>query len=453
MKRKKHHLKTSLLALGLFCLLPNAYSQSVLETYVNEGLQNNLVLKEKNISLSQSLLALKDAKSYFLPSVDFATTYNLAQGGRIIDFPVGDLLNGVYSSLNMLLDQQQFPQVDNIQEQFLPNNFYDARVRVSYPILNRSLYTNNRVQNQQVKLEEYEIAIYQAELTKNIKQAYYNYCLAHTALEILENSQKLVIQNLKDNCSLMANGKALPAQVMRAESEMENIKAQLAEAKKNVANTGHYINFLLNKDLESPIVFESQETASDNFLNVSQMELTGTRAEIAKLQTAEKIQIELLHLNQNYAIPTISTFLDLGLQGFDFQVNNQSRYYLFGLQLNMPIYQAGRNKRAITRSKLKLETLEIQKRQTQNGIAMRVKNLKNTIQSAVATKQSATANLKSATAYLNLINKGYKEGIYSLLEFIDARNQYTNASLQVSIAHYSLLNAIADLEREFTYLN
>ena len=46
-------------------------AQQVLDTYIKEGLANNLVLQEKNASLERSLLALKDAKSYFLPSVDF----------------------------------------------------------------------------------------------------------------------------------------------------------------------------------------------------------------------------------------------------------------------------------------------------------------------------------------------------------------------------------------------
>ena len=53
-------------------------AQQILETYIQEGLANNLVLKEKNASLDQSLLALKDAKSFFLPSMDFGASYTLA---------------------------------------------------------------------------------------------------------------------------------------------------------------------------------------------------------------------------------------------------------------------------------------------------------------------------------------------------------------------------------------
>jgi outer membrane protein TolC len=221
------HKKFLFCLLLFFGILAEAQAQSALTGYLEEGMQNNLVLKEKNISLDQSLLALKDAKSFFLPSLDFAANYTLANGGRAIILPLGDLLNGVYSSLNTLMDRQMFPQLQNLEEQFLPNNFYDARMRVSYPILNPNLQYYKQIKEQSVKLEAYEIEVYKAELARNIKQAYFKYCLAYTAKQILEESKILVQQNLKDNKSLLANGKGLPAQVLRAESEVENINSQL----------------------------------------------------------------------------------------------------------------------------------------------------------------------------------------------------------------------------------
>ena len=95
------------LILGVFLylvfLVTPTQAQQVLDTYIKEGLANNLVLQDKNASLEQSLLALKDAKSFFIPSVDFGASYTLAEGGRTIAFPVGDLLNPVYSTLNKVM--------------------------------------------------------------------------------------------------------------------------------------------------------------------------------------------------------------------------------------------------------------------------------------------------------------------------------------------------------------
>jgi outer membrane protein len=444
--------KIVLWLLSFFGILSEGQAQQILSEYISEGLQNNLVLKDRYISLDQSLLALKDAKSYFLPAIDFVTNYTLANGGRAIILPLGDLLNGVYSTLNTLTDRQVFPQLENIEEQFLPNNFYDARFRVTYPIINPDLHFNKLIRQQSVKLEEYEIEIYKAELVKNIKQAYYQYCLAYTAKQILEESKILVEQNLKDNRSLLANGKGLPAQVLRAESEDENINGQLIEAENKMANAAYYVNFLLNRPLQSQVIFEIQEIQEREIARLLQEEDYSRRAELVKIATAKNIQETVLRMNRNFAVPRLNTFMDLGMQGFDFDYSQQSRYALFGLNMSFPVFQGGRNRNEITRAKNEIDAISYKTELLDHQIDMSIRTAKNNIKAANAAKLSAESNFKSASAYLRLIDKGYKEGTNSLIEFIDARNQFTLSELKVTIANYGLLSAVAQLERELETL-
>lgn len=435
-----------------FGILSQGQAQRILSEYISEGLQNNLVLKDKYISLNQSLLALKDAKSFFLPAVDFGANYTLASGGRAIILPLGDLLNGVYSTLNTLTDRQDFPQLENMEEQFLPNNFYDARFRVSYPIVNPNLHFNKIIRQQSVKLEEFEIEIYKAELVKNIKQAYYQFCLAYTAKQILEESKILVEQNLKDNRSLLANGKGLPAQVLRAESEVENINSQLIEAENRMANAAYYVNFLLNRPLQSQVIFEIQQIREQEISRLLQEEDYSQRAELVKIATAKNIQETVLKMNQKFAVPRLNTFMDLGMQGFDFDYSQQSRYALFGLNLSMPVFQGGRNRNEITRAKNEIEAISYKSELLDNQIDMSIRTAKNNIKAANAAKTSAESNFNSASSYLRLIDKGYREGTNSLIEFIDARNQFTLSELKVTMANYGLLSAVAQLERELETL-
>ena len=101
-------LLLSLLLLGFISHHP-LMGQVYLQGYIETGLQGNLVMKQKNISLQQSLLALKEARSWFYPSADFTGDYNWAEGGRTIDLPIGDLLNPVYSTLNQLTEGAKCP--------------------------------------------------------------------------------------------------------------------------------------------------------------------------------------------------------------------------------------------------------------------------------------------------------------------------------------------------------
>ena len=425
-------------------------AQQILETYIQEGSANNLVLKEKNASLEQSLLALKDAKSFFLPSMDFGASYTLAEGGRTIAFPVGDLLNPVYSTLNKLTASSNFPQIENVSEQLLPNNFYDTRFRTTLPILNTDIKYQNQIRKEQVNWSSYQVDIYRATLIQDIRVAYFSFCAAHSSIEILKNTLQLVTQNLKDTRSLVDNGKKLPSAALRAESELEQVKSMLLEAENKTGNAAQYLNFLVNRPLEQPVVFEAIP------LDLSQVDLLlaeniqEQNPEIRAMQSMESIQETLLKSGKNYWVPKISTYADLGSQGFDWSFDSQSKYLMWGLNFSVPVFQGGRNQNQIQKNVIGLQSIQQQKELVNQKLNLSLQIQKNEVKTLLSGLQSAEKKLLAATAYLKLIDRGFKDGSQSLLEFIDARNQFTQAALQKTISEYKLQMALAQLERQLT---
>jgi outer membrane protein len=425
-------------------------AQQVLDTYIKEGLANNLVLQEKNASLEQSLVALRDAKSYFLPSVDFGASYTLAEGGRTIAFPVGDLLNPVYSTLNKLTASNSFPQIANVSEQLLPDNFYDTRFRTTVPVLNTDLIYQNQIRKEQVNWTNNQVEIYRASLIQDIRVAYFNFCAAHTSIEILTKSLQLVEQNLKDTRSLVENGKRLPAAVLRAESELEQVKSLLTEAKLKTNNAAYYLNFLVNRPLDQEVAFEQIPL---NISRVDQLlleDLNAQNPELRAMQSMERIQETVLKSGKNYWIPKLSTYADLGSQGFDWNFDTQSRYLLWGLNFSVPVFQGGRNQNQIQRNMLGLQAVQRQKELVNQKLNLNLQLQRNEVKTLLAALQSAEKKLISATAYLNLVDKAFKDGSQSLLEYIDARNQYTQAALLKNISSYKLQMSLAQLERQLT---
>jgi outer membrane protein TolC len=443
----------SLIYLVFLCISLQAaplQAQQILETYIQEGLANNLVLKEKNASLEQSLLALKDAKSFFLPSMDFGASYTLAEGGRTIAFPVGDLLNPVYSTLNKLTASSSFPQIDNVSEQLLPDNFYDTRFRTTLPILNTDIKYQNQIRKEQVNWSSYQVEIYRATLIQDIRVAYFSFCAAHSSIEILKNTLQLVTQNLKDTRSLVENGKGLPASVLRAESELEQVKSMLFESENKTVNAAQYLNFLVNRPLEQSVPFEAIP------LDLSQLDLLlaediqEQNPELRAMESLESIQQTLLKSGKNYWVPKISTYADLGSQGFDWSFDSQSRYLMWGLNFSVPVFQGGRNQNQIQKNIIGLESIQRQKELVNQKLNLSLKIQKNEVKTLLAGLQSAEKKLLAATAYLKLIDRGFKDGSQSLLEFIDARNQFTQVALQKTISEYKLQMALAQLERQLT---
>ena len=436
--------------LYLVFLITPTQAQQVLDTYIKEGLANNLVLQDKNASLEQSLLALKDAKSFFIPSVDFGASYTLAEGGRTIAFPVGDLLNPVYSTLNKLTASNKFPQIENVSEQLLPDNFYDTRFRTTLPLLNTDLIYQQQIRKEQVNWTSYQVEIYRATLIQDIRVAYFNFCAAHSSIAILKNTLQLVEQNLKDTRSLVENGKRLPAAVLRAESELEQVKSLVTEAELKTNNAAQYLNFLVNRPLDQSVAFEEIPLDLSRLDQLLLEDLHPQNPEMRAMQSMETIQETVLKSGKNYWVPKLSTYADIGSQGFDWSFDSQSKYLMWGLNFSMPVFQGGRNQNQIQRNVLGLESVQRQKELVNQKLNLGLQTQRNEVKTLLAALQSSEKKLVSASAYLKLVDRGFKDGNQSLLEFIDARNQYTQAALQKNISAYKLQMALAQLERQLS---
>lgn len=430
----------------IFIIMSTSSRAQNVDNYVQEGLKSNLVLQQKNVSLQQAQQSLQIAKSYFLPSVNVLADYTSGQGGRSIALPIGDLLNPVYASLNQMTQSDAFPQVENVNQNFFPKDFYDARIRTSLPLVNTDLYINRNIQSQQVMLKQYDVEAYKRQLVLEIKTAYYSQVAAEAAVKIYESALTLVHKNVEINESLLRNGKSLPANVLRSRSEMERVNAELNSSRNQVRNARQYLNFLLNRDLDA----EVNTTASLENIGfvVDTSAQADNREEVQIIKTQQDINESVLRMSRLSRLPKVNAFMDLGTQASSWKYNGDSRYYLVGVQLSLPIFQGFRNSITIRQNKLEIEKTSQHLTNSTKQLELTATLAKNQLQTTLENYKAAQEQLKSAQSYFHLIEKGYKEGVNSLIEFLDARNQFTNSQLQVNLRQLEVLTAQARVERE-----
>ncbi|MBT1701122.1 TolC family protein [Fulvivirgaceae bacterium PWU4] len=440
--------------LALFALVffgaAGVNGQSALDNYVSEGLKNNIVLQQKKISLDKALLSLKIASGMFAPAVGIQGNYTSGNGGRNISLPVGDLLNPVYASLNQLTGSDQFPQIENVNQNFLPNNFYDIKVRASMPLVNTDLIYNKKIQQQQVMLQEFEQDIYKRELIRNIKVAYFNYLSATEAVNIYESALTRAAESKRVNESLLSNGRGLQAYILRSQSEIDNIQAQITDAKNQADNAKLYFNFLLNRNGDEPVIADhpaNHDIASVAALITDEISFQ-QREELKQLREAVSLQQNVLKMNKLFWAPKLSGFADLGSQYEDWKFNDQSRYFLFGFQVDVPLFAGFTNRHKINRAQLDVKNSELNQSLVSQQLGMSARISRNAVETAYRSYQSALKQLEAAESYQRLIERGYKEGVNTFIESIDARNQLTSAQLLVTIDQYRVLVAKANYERE-----
>lgn len=434
----------------IFLQSVNVNGQTVLDNYVSEGLKNNIVLQQKKTSLDKAMLALKIANGMFAPSVGLQGNYTSGNGGRNISIPVGDMLNPVYASLNHLTGSDQFPQIENVSQNFFPNNFYDIKVRASVPLINTDLIYNKKIQQQQVVLQEFEQEIYKRELIRNIKVAYFNYLSATEAVNIYESAFTRATESKRVNESLLANGRGLQAYVLRSQSEIDNIQAQVTDARNQADNARLYFNFLLNRNSDEPIVrghYGHEDVAAAAALMSAEVSFQ-QREELKQLREAVSLQQNALKMSKLFWAPKLSGFADVGSQYEDWKFNDRSRYFLFGFQVDVPLFAGFTNRHRISRAQLDVKNSELNHSLVTQQLNMSARISRNAVETAYQSYQSALKQLEAAQSYQRLIEKGYKEGVNTFIESIDARNQLTSTQLLVTIDQYRVLIAQANYERE-----
>jgi len=440
------------LLLSLFLLLmPLAIilgQKSILDEYIELGFQQNIVVQQKLISAEKALLSLQSAQSLYQPTFAFQGGYQTGEGGRSISFPVGDMLNPVYATLNQLTKSSAFPQIANVETNFFPRNFYDVKLTSVMPIYNRDISINKEIQSQTLGIQKADIQVYKRELVKDIKTAYLNYLMAHKAIGIYQNGLLLAQEGKKINEKLLANGKGLPAYILRSENEVVQMASQLSEAEKQAESAKMYFNFLLNRELLTEIKTNFDEQEALDILKKNQITEVDQREELGMLKQAISLQQSIVKMNESFYLPKLNGYLNLGSQSSNWDFNQKSTYYLLGMQLDIPIYSGKRNLNKIKQSAMDVDmakkSLDLTRKQVSLAIQIAQKNLTQTwVAFRASQKQIDVAN-----TYQKLIDKGYKEGVNTYIETLDARSQWTNAQLALNINQFKILIAAAQVERE-----
>jgi len=433
--------------LMIFIHLPTEIlkAQNRLDTYIQEGIESNQSIRQQSFILEKSIYALGEAKSMFLPAVSFSTTYTKAEGGRTIDFPTGDLLNGVYSTLNQLTGSSSFPQLQNQSILLNPDNFYDAKFRITQPILNAELGYNRKIRSKQIDLQKTEILLYKRELVKEIKTAYYNYLKATNATKIYQSYLILVNEGERVNRKLFENGKINRTAVVRSQNEVSKIKAAITTSEKTEESAKYYFNFLLNRPLTDSIPADDIEALPEHAKILN--EDISSREELSKLHISGEINNDLTGLAKSYFIPKIGASLDLGSQAFDWKFNQKSRYYLLGISLEWNLFAFGKNTYRIKQAVAEQQAISSQTSYVQQQLLTELKVRQANLESAVAQYSAAQSQLKTSQTYYSDMSKLYKEGMTIYIELLDAQNQWIDAKLKSNIALFDTWIAYAAIER------
>lgn len=423
---------------------------SVLYDYVQQGLQHNAGLTQQRIEADRQHIELESARGQYLPRLQFRADYTLAEGGRTIDFPVGDLLNPVYNRLNQLQEADPFPQIENVSEQFLPHDFHETKLRLVQPVYQPPLYRKENLKESALQLERSRVSDRMASLSYEIRMAYLRHMQARDALEIYRNSRGVVQANLRLNQSLYENGKATRDAVLDARYEVQQLKGDLAEAQKQLATSRAAFNQLLGRDTETSIVPQELQLAprdTNRALSFFKEVAGEQRPELRTTQRLVAVKEAARQLQQSRMLPTLQAVGDLGYQGFGYTFDEPQQFYLVNVSLQWDLYHGQRRRRAIERARLGRRQAEVRAEEVRQQVMVAVTRRYYAWKAAWRRLQAARVAEESARQSYRMAESRYAAQDMLWVSYQRAQNRWIQAQLQRNIRRYEVHQAQAALDR------
>jgi outer membrane protein TolC len=433
--------------------------QRVADALVAEALETNLGLVSVQAGVDQRLAALDIARAQFLPRIDLQLRYSEADGGREIVFPVGDLLNPVYSSLNSLLEAggqpAPFTPIDNVSFSFLREREQDSVVRLSQPLYDARLGASRRGAAHDYEAARHGLQAYRQRLVRDVRQAYYRWLAAREAVGVLESTAELAHENERVNESLHRNGKVTLDLKLRAEAERLEVEQQLRRARATEALARRYLNLLCNAPLERTPELARVTDADLPWLAMQipaargaalEDVAIGGRAELRQLESGVAAAGEDERAARAAFKPQLALAVDAGTQGTDWGYGDHDPYVMASVIVRFNLFSGGGDRAGIRAARARSAGLAAGRALAEQQIRIEVQQALSDLEVAEASLQTAGRRVDAASAAYTIVAKKRDLGQVSPAEYLDAQRALTQARLNGNVTRFEALAALAEVE-------
>ncbi len=435
--------------------------EEAVDGLVADALSANLELDGASAGVSERLAALDQARARYLPSLDFSARYSRADGGRTIDFPVGDLLNPVYATLNQLTGSARFQGVANQEINFQRTREQDTKVSLTQPLYDPRITAARAAAQSQYESAAAGRAALAGRIERDMREGYYRWLQARAQIEILDATLELATENRRVNDSLFRNGKITRDLVFRAEADQLEVEQSRLGARNAERLAQSYVNLLRNAPFDRALPVAAVDDADVERLRAS---LAGRSAQtglgLASLQeTAVRQRSELRQLDavadaaaagerlaRASFKPRLAFALDAGTQGETYGVGSDDRYVLASLVLRFNLFSGGADQAGVAGARAVGREAHASRTLQEQTIRFEVQQALQDLDLTQASLGTAARRVDAAAGAFRIASRKRDLGQINQSEFIDSRRALTDAQLNLNVTRFAALGSLAELE-------
>lgn len=284
-----------------------------------------------------------------------------------------------------------------------------------------------------------------------IINAYGNVLLSQESVDILKKNIETLDKNYRDTQKIFENGLA-------EEEDVEQLEITLLGLKNNLSRSERMQDIsleMLNLTLGLPVETEVTLTENLDGLAMEYFDLALLSSEIPVEENidyriaenqAESAKI-FVRLEQAKALPTLTSFVNYGFQGFseEFTFFKDSQEYftqsILGVSLNIPIFSSGLRGARTQQKKIEYEQALLQLEETKNKVQLEINSAKSDYEFSLENYQTQKRNLELSERIENKNQIKFFEGLASSFELSEAQRQLYAAQQELL---QSMLNVITN---------
>jgi outer membrane protein TolC len=441
---------------------PEARSvEEAVDELVADALAANLELDGASAGVAERLAALDQARARYLPALDFSARYSRADGGRTIDFPVGDLLNPVYASLNQLTGSARFAAVANQQIDFQRTREQDTKVSLTQPLYDPRLSAARAAAQSQYESAAAGRAALAGRIERDMREAYYRWLQARAQIAIFEATLELAAENHRVTDSLYRNGKITRDLVFRAEADQLEVEQSRLGAGNAERLAQSYVNLLRNAPFDRTVPTTAVDDPDIDRLRAELMSgaaqprsSLGPLQDAAVRQRAELKQLDAIaaaaaageRLARAAFKPRLAFALDAGTQGETYGVGGDDRYVLASLVLRFNLFSGGADQAGVAGARAVEREARASRNLEEQSIRYEVQQAWQDLELSQASLSTAAKRVDAAAGAFRIASRKRDLGQINQAEFIDSRRALTDAQLNLNVTRFAALSSLAELE-------
>jgi outer membrane protein len=409
------------------------------------ALVHSFEAKGAAIDIEQADKDIWMATARLLPKVDGEVSYNY-----FVDLPT-TLLPPEFAGLP--------PGSDPIPLQFGVPHGMNVGISANMPVFNGTYLIGlkgakglKQLQATKGKQVGYEIAA-------RAEQNYFTALVAEENTRILKENLANLDKTLQETKALYENGFAELLDVEQIELLVTSMQNQLSMAERQTEGARNLLKYTIGMDVSTPIELTDgletlwQTTDPEQLLS---REFKPSMNINHNLVSQDVVMHKYLtQIEQSKYFPSLNTFFNYQQQAFGEQFNffgSNGRWFpltLWGVSLNVPIWDNLGNLASIKKAKLEEQRKRDQLYNVEQGLKLRHITGKDNFTSALEQLTNAEKGLKLARSVRNTTLTKYKEGLSTSMELTQTENQLTQAQADYINKLFSALDAKLELSRVF----